>query len=54
VEASRRYGELEGLRGARQAAGSPFLTMDSWQLDREELDDIITRLSNATSPMTTT
>ncbi len=28
-------------------AGTPFLTMDSWVLRREELDDIIERLSNA-------
>lgn len=30
-----------------KAAGSPFLTMDSWQLEREELDDMIQRLTNA-------
>jgi hypothetical protein len=30
-----------------KAAGTPFITMDSWQLEREELDDIIQRLGNA-------
>src|SRR5579864_8809275 len=30
-----------------KAAGTPFIIMDSWQLEREELDDIIQRLSNA-------
>ena len=30
-----------------KAAGAPFLTMDSWRLQREELDDLLQRLSNA-------
>lgn len=30
-----------------KAAGAPFLTMDSWSLEREELDELIQRLSNA-------
>ena len=30
-----------------KAAGAPFLTMDSWRLEREELDLMIQRLSNA-------
>jgi hypothetical protein len=30
-----------------KAAGAPFLTMDSWALEREELDELIERLSNA-------
>jgi hypothetical protein len=30
-----------------KTAGSPFVTMDSWQLERTELDEIIQRLSNA-------
>jgi hypothetical protein len=30
-----------------KAAGTPFIIMDSWQLEREELDDIIQRLGNA-------
>jgi hypothetical protein len=30
-----------------KAAGAPFLTMDSWVLEREELDELIQRLSNA-------
>ena len=30
-----------------KAAGSPFLTMDSWQLEKEELEGMIERLSNA-------
>ncbi len=30
-----------------KAAGSPFLTMDSWSLEKEELDSMIERLSNA-------
>jgi len=30
-----------------KAAGAPFLTMDSWSLQREELDELIQRLSNA-------
>jgi len=30
-----------------KAAGAPFLTMDSWRLEREELDAMIERLSNA-------
>lgn len=30
-----------------KAAGVPFLTMDSWRLEREELDGLIHRLSNA-------
>jgi hypothetical protein len=30
-----------------KAAGAPFLTMDSWRLKREELDDMIQRISNA-------
>ncbi len=30
-----------------KAAGAPFLTMDSWNLEREELDAMIQRLTNA-------
>lgn len=30
-----------------KAAGAAFLTMDSWRLDREELDTMIQRLSDA-------
>ena len=30
-----------------KAAGAPFLTMDSWSLQREELDELVQRLSNA-------
>lgn len=30
-----------------KAAGAPFLTMDSWSLQREELDDLIERLAHA-------
>ena len=30
-----------------KAAGTPFIFMDSWQLEREELDDMIQRLGNA-------
>jgi hypothetical protein len=30
-----------------KAAGAPFLTMDSWRLERSELDEMIQRLSNA-------
>jgi hypothetical protein len=30
-----------------KAAGAPFLTMDSWRLEREEVDTMIQRLSNA-------
>ena len=30
-----------------KAAGSPFITMDSWQLEKQELDEMIQRLSNA-------
>lgn len=30
-----------------KTAGSPFITMDSWTLEREELDEIIQRLSTA-------
>lgn len=30
-----------------KASGAPFLTMDSWRLEREELDAMIERLSNA-------
>ena len=30
-----------------KAAGAPFLTMDSWRLKREELDDLLQRLSGA-------
>lgn len=29
-----------------KAAGTPFITMDSWQLEKEELDGMIERLSN--------
>jgi hypothetical protein len=31
-----------------KASGAPFLTMDSWRLEREELDAMIERLSTAT------
>jgi len=30
-----------------KTAGSPFLTMNSWKLEKEELDNMIQRLSNA-------
>jgi hypothetical protein len=30
-----------------KAAGAPFLTMDSWRLERAELDEMIQRLTNA-------
>jgi len=30
-----------------KASGAPFLTMDSWRLEREELDSMIERLSTA-------
>jgi hypothetical protein len=30
-----------------KAAGAPFLTMDSWSLQRDELDELIQRLANA-------
>src|SRR5258708_12147396 len=30
-----------------KASGSPFLTMDSWMLEKEELEGMIQRLSNA-------
>src|SRR6202166_3634199 len=30
-----------------KSAGSPFLTMDSWMLEKEELDSMIQRLSSA-------
>lgn len=30
-----------------KAAGVPFISMDSWSLQREELDDLIHRLANA-------
>jgi hypothetical protein len=30
-----------------KAAGSPFITMDSWQLEKEELEQMIQRLGNA-------
>jgi hypothetical protein len=30
-----------------KAAGAPFLTMDSWLLKREELDELLDRLSHA-------
>lgn len=30
-----------------KAANSPFLTMDSWTLRREDLDDLLQRLANA-------
>ena len=30
-----------------KTAGTPFITMDSWQLEKEELDGIIQRLSDA-------
>lgn len=30
-----------------KTSGSPFLTMDSWQLEKEELEGMIQRLSNA-------
>ncbi len=29
-----------------KAAGAPFLTMDSWLMQREELDDLLQRLAN--------
>jgi hypothetical protein len=29
-----------------KAAGAPFLTMDAWLMRREELDDLLQRLSN--------
>jgi hypothetical protein len=30
-----------------KAAGAPFLTMDSWKLERDELDEMIERLGQA-------
>ena len=30
-----------------KASGAPFVTMDSWHLDKDELDGMIQRLSNA-------
>jgi hypothetical protein len=30
-----------------KAAGAPFVTMDSWQLKREEIDELLDRLKNA-------
>jgi len=30
-----------------KAAGTPFITTDSWQLEREELEEMIQRLGNA-------
>jgi hypothetical protein len=30
-----------------KAAGTPFITMDSWQLEREELEEMIQRLGTA-------
>jgi hypothetical protein len=30
-----------------KAAGTPFLSMDSWQLRREELDELVQRLGNS-------
>jgi hypothetical protein len=30
-----------------KAAGTPFLTMDAWVLKREDLDELLQRLSNA-------
>lgn len=33
-----------------KAAGAPFLTMDSWELKREELDELIGRLEKAEFP----
>ena len=30
-----------------KAAGAPFITMEAWRLQREELDDLIERLSSA-------
>jgi hypothetical protein len=30
-----------------KAADSPFVTMDSWELKREDLDDLVERLANA-------
>jgi len=32
-----------------KASGAPFLTMDSWRLEREELDAMIERLSTPSS-----
>jgi hypothetical protein len=42
--------DLEGWKDfveMAKASGSPFLTMDSWQLEKEELEAMIQRLSNA-------
>jgi hypothetical protein len=30
-----------------KAAGAPFLTMDSWELKKEDLDDLLERLTSA-------
>jgi hypothetical protein len=30
-----------------KAAGTPFITMDSWQLERDDLEEMIERLTNA-------
>jgi hypothetical protein len=43
-------GDIEGWKDfveLAKAAGSPFLTMDSWLLEKEELDGMIQRLTNA-------
>ena len=37
-----------------KAAGAPFLTMDAWSLERDELDEMIERLSTPSSPTTKT
>ena len=37
-----------------KAAAAPFLTMDSWTLRREELDQLVERLAKPNSPTTKT
>ena len=46
----KQNGNPEGWKDFVELAktsGAPFLTMDSWKLDRDELDGMIERLSNA-------
>ncbi|HTZ96286.1 MAG TPA: hypothetical protein VMB18_07815 [Terriglobales bacterium] len=46
----KQNGNVEGWKDfveLAKTAGAPFLTMDSWKLERDELDGMIERLSNA-------
>jgi len=47
VEGRGRCRKLEGFRGIGQDLWFAFLTMDSWHLEKEELEGMIQRLSNA-------